>query len=78
MGTMPGILHKDGAAVHVKTPLSNICMQLLNCTNGAAVKLLVQLQDVCLCRYLKRNRVLECPQCKNGITKLDGGCNHIM
>ena len=32
----------------------------------------------CLCRYLKRNRVLECPQCKNGITKMDGGCNHIM
>ncbi len=30
------------------------------------------------CRYLKRNRVLECPQCKNGITKMDGGCNHIM
>lgn len=34
--------------------------------------------SVCLCRYLKHNRVLECPQCKNGITKMDGGCNHIM
>ena len=22
--------------------------------------------------------MLECPQCKNGITKMDGGCNHIM
>ncbi|KAL0044049.1 hypothetical protein WJX82_005848 [Trebouxia sp. C0006] len=34
--------------------------------------------DASLNRYLKRNRVLECPQCKNGITKMDGGCNHIM
>ncbi|DBA82936.1 TPA: hypothetical protein ACH3X1_006719 [Trebouxia sp. C0004] len=34
--------------------------------------------DASLNRFLKRNRVLECPQCKNGITKMDGGCNHIM
>ena len=67
-----GVMHLTLSVFHMSN-MTQLTLELCTWLCFCAIT-----EKLMTCRYLKRNRVLECPQCKNGITKMDGGCNHIM
>lgn len=49
--------------------------QLPQCSRGI---LPCYAKSLCIRRYLKKHKTLQCPMCGHGIQKTEGNCNHVM